>query len=242
MSKLLSSFFIILVCSFQFFANSEVDVNSQPIKKKSSQEKLTKSIRHTFSIGYRDPGDEYAEMIAEILLKTDSFNILGDEEDLDKHFGRMGTVVHFPRSPFNRRVFKGRHLKDKPTKLKITQKQKLTDRIIDKKKHFRAKNQRLLSEIQKPKSTKLKKMFSKLFSDVGKLNGKNQNRKLKFKSRRLRGGVPGGVNSAAASPQINDSRIIVHAFAAPAAAPQSYIRAPYSNTEPQVIQARMQLH
>jgi len=89
-------------------------------------------------------------------------------------------------------------------------------------------------------------MFAKIFGKMSKLqtDGPNKTKKSALRHRRklmMPGGAP-PTNSAAAAPQINDSRIVVHSFAAPAPAPQSYIKAPYSDTSPHVIQTRMQLH
>lgn len=73
-------------------------------------------------------------------------------------------------------------------------------------------------------------------------NSRKDNRDIDEKiKRQLMGGATAGGMVAGAAPQIDDSRIIIHSFAAPPAPEPNLIRAYSGDTHPQVIQARIQV-
>lgn len=255
------------LCSGETFEDFE-DPKKRP--KKSDKAKITLSIRKVSFSTYPEINDEYDQPIEYILERADHFNILGEDETIARHFGKVGTRIHIPMFRFIRRFRRRRQrAAARPRNLRQTddstnkqlRKRKSVDPGINppsgkepKKKSFQASSGRVLSAENAKPSPKVKRMFSAIFGSMENLKASKKQGKsapiageLATRKRRKLflggGGGPGGkVNNASASPQINDSRIIVHAFAAPAAAPQSYIKAPYADTSPQVIQTRMQLH
>lgn len=248
-----------LVAFAAVFRAQDVVFEEAPPKKKSSQQLVTQSIRKVRFASYPEVTTQFDEVIEYVLERADNFNILGDEELIQGHVGKFGTRLHIPRNPWlrrrgrrHRRRRQARHLKAKAPEAHPRKMMDLgTDEAETPKKNSHAMSGRVLSEKSGPENPKVKKMFSQIFGSMKKLKketkhpGFGAQKRPKKKARKtmgMPGGGGGAVSSAAASPQINDSRIIVHSFAAPAVAPQSYVKAPYSDTSPQVIQTRMQLH
>jgi hypothetical protein len=141
---------------------------------------------------------------------------------------------------------KKKALKKKSRKLQAPKKRKLI------KKH-KKRSQKKLKKQNKLKKLKKRKMQKKQHKKK-KSHRKHSRRHLMIKKRKVKKahykkkrnlmipGMPGGGGGQAQSaPQIDDSRIIVHSFAAPPAPQPNLIRSYDGNGQDQLIQARIQV-